>query len=69
MKPYRPANPLIWGAVLAVIVGAFAVLGNFVGASKPDNVLLETPVKAAMASFGFGALLAMFRNWFNERHH
>jgi hypothetical protein len=67
MKPYKPANPLIWGAVLAVIVGLFAVLGEYWGASKPDNALIETPLKAAAASFAFGYLAAMFRNWFNDR--
>lgn len=69
MKPYRSANPLMWGAVLAVIVGIFAVLGEYWGASKPDNPLLATPAKAAAASFAFGYIAALIRNWFNERHH
>lgn len=67
MKPYRPADPAIWGAVLAIIVGVIAVAGELLGASKPDNILLATPAKAAGAAFGLGFLVAMFRNWFNER--
>jgi hypothetical protein len=69
LKPYKSANPLIWGAVLAIIVGIGAAFGEYMGAAKPDNPLIETPLKAASASFAFGYIAALFRNWFNERHH
>lgn len=68
LKPYRSANPLIWGAVFAIIVGLFAVLGEILGASKPDSALLATPAKAAGTAFALGYIVALFRNWFNERH-
>lgn len=66
-KPYKPANPLVWGAVLAIVVGAFGAIGEWGGAPASPNVLLATPLKAAAAAFVFGMLAAMLRNWFNER--
>lgn len=67
LKPYKSANPMIWGAVLALIAGAIIYLSDVTGSPRPDNTLLASPAKAAGAFFGFGALLAMFRNWLNER--
>lgn len=67
LKAYRSANPLIWGAILALIIGILAVLGEYWGASKPDNPLLATPAKAAGAAFVMGYAVALFRNWLNER--
>jgi hypothetical protein len=66
-KPYVPANPLIWGAVLAIIAALIVFGSDAVGSFRPDNTLLATPAKAAGAGFGFGFLIASFRNWFNER--
>lgn len=66
-KPYRPANPAIWGAVLAIIAGLIVYLSDVSGSPRPDNTLLATPLKAAGAGFGFGFLIALVRNWFNER--
>ena len=67
-KPYRPANPALWGAVLAIIAGVIVYLSDTTGTPRPDNILLATPLKAAGAGFGFGFLIALFRNWFNERN-
>lgn len=67
-KPYRSANPAVWGAVLAIIIGVAAVLGAYWGAPPSPNTLLATPAKAAGTAFAFGSLAAMFRNWFNERN-
>lgn len=66
-KPYSPANPVVWGAVLAIIAALIVFGSDVSGSLRPDNTLLETPLKAAGAAFGFGVLIAMFRNWFNER--
>lgn len=68
LKPYRSANPLIWGAVTGICVALIVAASNFFGTLRPDNALLETPFKAGFAGLGFGILIAMFRNWFNERH-
>lgn len=67
MKPYKPANPAVWGVVLAIIAALLVFAGEMTGADHPANTLLATPAKAAGAAFGFGFLIAMFRNWFNER--
>ena len=68
MKPYRPANPAIWGAVLAVIVALLVIIGQATGQPPSDSALLQTPMKAAGAAFGFGFAVALFRNWLNERN-
>lgn len=68
MKPYRPANPLIWGAWTGIIAALIVFFSALVGETSP-NTLLANPFKAGLAFYGFGALLAMVRNWFNERHH
>lgn len=68
MKSYRPADPMIWGAVMGLGVALIVALSNFFGTVRPDNVLLETPLKAGFAGLGFGVLIATFRNWFNERN-
>jgi hypothetical protein len=67
-KPYKPANPPIWGAVLGIFVGVMSVLGELLQASKPDNTLLATPTKAAGTAFAIGVGVALFRNWFNDRN-
>jgi len=51
VKPYRPANPAVWGAVLAIAAGLIVFFGQWVGASHPDNTLLATPAKAAGAGW------------------
>lgn len=65
-KPYRPANPLIWGAATGLIAAVIVAIPS--GSISP-NVLLQDPLKAGFAGVGFGVLIAMFRNWFNERNH
>ncbi len=67
-KPYKPANPLIWGAVTGIAVALIVLGSDLIGSSRPDNLLLETPLKAGFAGLGFGVLIAMLRNWFNERN-
>ena len=65
-KPYRPANPLIWGAVLGIIAAILVVVTQSAG-QVSGNDLLATPMKASGAAFGLGFAVALFRNWFNER--
>lgn len=67
-KPYKPANPMIWGAVTGLIVALIVLLSDIFGTARPDNTLLATPFKAGFAGLGFGSLIAMFRNWFNDRY-
>jgi hypothetical protein len=69
MKPYKPANPLIWGAVLGIIAALIVLGSDLTGSYRADNPLMDTPFKAGLGFFGFGVLAAMFRNWFNERRH
>ncbi len=64
---YRPAEPLIWGAALGIVAAVIVGLSDYFGTARPDNLLLATPIKAGLAFFGFGMMVAMFRNWFNER--
>jgi cell division protein FtsN len=66
LKPYRSANPLVWGAWTGIIAALIVLFAGLVGQSSP-NTLLEYPFKAGLAFYGFGAMLGMFRNWFNER--
>lgn len=66
-KPYRPANPLVWGAVLAIVAALIIFGSDVIGSSRPDNTLLATPIKAAGSAFAFGFIIALARNWFNER--
>lgn len=65
-RPYQPANPLVWGAYTGIIAALIVLFASFMGQSSP-NTLLQYPFKAGLAFYGFGVLLAMFRNWFNER--
>jgi hypothetical protein len=66
MKQYRSANPLVWGAYTGIIAALIVFFATLVGETSP-NTLLANPFKAGLAFYGFGAILAMFRNWFNER--
>jgi hypothetical protein len=66
-KPYVSANPLIWGAWTGIIAALIVFAAAAVGAERSPNTLLAYPFKAGLAFYGFGALIAMFRNWFNER--
>jgi len=65
-KPYKSADPMVWGVVVALISGGIVFFAHLMG-EYSANTLLATPAKAAGAGFGFGCLIAMFRNWFNER--
>ena len=64
---YRPANPMVWGAVLGIIAALIVLGSDLIGSYRESSPLLDTPIRAGLGFFGFGALLAMFRNWFNER--
>ncbi len=68
LKPYRSANPMIWGAWAGIIAALIVLFATAMGQSSP-NTLLANPFKAGLAFYGFGVILALFRNWFNERHH
>lgn len=64
---YERANPLVWGAVTGLTAAAIIALSDYFGTPRPDNTLLAYPFKAGLAFYGFGVMVAMFRNWFNER--
>lgn len=64
-RPYVPANPLVWGAALGIFAAVIIFLTIITGGSPSDNILLTSPAKAGGAFFGFGMLLARFRNWYN----
>jgi hypothetical protein len=49
-----------------MIAALIVLFAGLVGQSSP-NTLLEYPFKAGLAFYGFGAMVGMFRNWFNER--
>jgi hypothetical protein len=63
LKDYRPANPLIWGAVLAVICAVIVTLTQLTGTPVPENRLLQTPLAAAAPGFFFGWAAANIKNW------
>lgn len=62
------ANPLIWGAVLAIAVSLMLALGNLIGQPASDNALLQRPVSAAAVSFFWGWAAASFKNWLGRRY-
>lgn len=66
VKPYKSADPLVWGAWTGIIAALIVFLAGLAGQTSP-NTLLQYPFKAGLAFYGFGAILGMFRNWFNER--
>lgn len=67
-KSYRPWNPALVGAIVAVIAALIVFGSDAAHTSRPDNPMLATPWTAGGTGFMLGALLAMFRNWINERH-
>lgn len=68
LKPYRSAEPHIWGAYAGIIAALIVLFAALVG-EHSTNTLLANPFKAGLAFYGFGFGVALFRNWFNERHH
>lgn len=67
-RAYRPWNPVIVGAIVAVIAALIVFGSDTAHSSRPDNLMLSTPWTAGGTGFMMGMLLAMFRNWLNERH-
>lgn len=63
----KPANPLLWGAVAAVVAAVIVVLSQVAGIVQPDNPLLDNPIKAGLAAAVWGVGLAYFRNWWASR--
>jgi hypothetical protein len=63
----KDANPLIWGAVCALIAALIVVAATAAGTVQPDNPLLDNPLKAAGAAFAWGVGIAFFRNWWVKR--
>lgn len=66
-RPLGYVNPLKWGAVVALVAALIVVFAEMVGTEKPDNILLESPLRAAPPAFFFGWLAANIRNWLGRR--
>lgn len=64
----KQANYLVWGACGAVLVATLVVVGKMLGAEFPEgNVALSNPWSAAVAGFGWGAIVCFVRNWLSSR--
>ncbi|WP_395449959.1 hypothetical protein ACHMW7_09180 [Aminobacter sp. UC22_36] len=62
----QKTNPLIWGAVAALICVAIAVIGRMTG-DAPDNALLRNPVSTAIVGFFWGWVAGNAKNWYGNR--
>ena len=63
----KQANPLIWGAVAAIIGGGMVVLGQLTGEPPLDDALLQNPFSAAVMSFFWGCAAGYAKNWYGNR--
>lgn len=63
----KKSNPLVWGAVGAIIVSALYFFNKAIGTPPSSNELLQSPLSVAVVAFCIGFALANIRNWYGNR--
>lgn len=66
-KPYRPWPPLIAGGLVGVVAALIVVLSQIAHTAPSTNLALTDPFNAFGVGMMWGAGVAAFRNWLNER--
>lgn len=67
----KEANPLVWGAIAAIVAAGIWTATRLAGMPPSDNPLLRNPSVAAYVMFFWGYIAAVARNaygrWVNRR--
>jgi hypothetical protein len=67
LKPYKSANPFVWGAWLGIGSAAIVIAAQFIGTAPTGHILIDDPMRASGAGFLWGVGICSVRNWLNER--
>lgn len=66
-EPYKRTNPLIWGAVAAIIAGALISLSLMTVETSSTEPILNKPLWTVGGAFFWGWVAGNAKNWYGKR--